>query len=256
MGIKDWFGGDKKKAELRDKVKEAVSDGKLDARDLKEIEEKRQELGVTHARDDRTIMRRALYNEAVAAAKQDGEITGTDAHELAKIQKFLALRDDQVEKTKWDLQRLRTLTEIRHGNLPSVPPNSSSLRGVQIEPGEEAHYSMSVEVLDLPTTRQNDGVRAEFGAPYEQGSAKMHVLPEDGAKLQGDASLVLTNRRLVIKMDTGKIAQIRYAPQAMIFLYSDGMRLERTVGNTVLRFKSKSEDSCEIVAELLAVLMK
>ncbi|MFZ3321753.1 MAG: hypothetical protein WA190_05225 [Usitatibacter sp.] len=256
MGIKDWFGGDKKKAELREKVKEAVADGKLDARDLKEIEEKRQELGVTHARDDRTVMRRALYNEAVAAASQDGEITGTDAHELAKIQKFLALRDDQVEKTKWDLQRLRTLTEIRRGNLPSVPSNSSSMRGVQLEPGEEAHYSMSVELMDLPTTRQNDGVRAEWAKPYGQGSAKMHALPEDGAKPQGDASLVLTNKRLVIRLENGKIAAIRYGPQAQIFLYSDGMRLERTVGNTVLRFKSKSEDTCEIVGELLAALMK
>src|SRR3974390_2939877 len=134
MGIKDWFGGDKKKAALREKVKEAVADGKLDSRDLKEIEKAQQELGVTAPADDRTVMRREIYNEAVAAARQDGEITGTDAHELAKIQKFLALRDDQVEKTKWDLQRLRTLTEIRRGSLPSVPSNSSSMRGVQLEP--------------------------------------------------------------------------------------------------------------------------
>ncbi|HEY2629452.1 MAG TPA: hypothetical protein VGI57_10010, partial [Usitatibacter sp.] len=206
MGIKDWFGGDKKKAELREKVKEAVSDGKLDARDLREIEQKRQELGVTPARDDRTVMRRALYNEAVNAAKAGGELTGTDAHELAKIQKFLALRDDQIEKTKWDLQRLRTLTEIRHGNLPLVPSNSSSLRGAQLEPAETAHYSMSVEVLGLPTTRQNDGVRAEWNKAYEQGSAKMHVLPGDGAKPQGDATVILTDKRLILKTESGKVA--------------------------------------------------
>ena len=115
---------------------------------------------------------------------------------------------------------------------------------------------MSVEVLDLPTTRQNDGVRAEWAKPYEQGTAKMHVLPEDGAKLQGDASVVITNRRLLIKMENGKIAAIRYGPQAQIYLYSDGVRLERTVGNTVLRFKSNSEDTIEIVAELLAAVMR
>jgi len=256
MGIKDWFGGDKKKAAFREKIKEAVADGKLDARDLKELEKARQELGVSGAGDDRTVLRREVYNEAVAAAKADGELSGTDAHELAKIQKFLALRDDQVERTKWDLQRLRTLTEIRHGNLPTVPPNSSALRGVQVEPGEIAHYSMSVEVLDLPSTRQNDGVRAEFGVPYPAGSAKAHVLPEDGAKPQGEASLVITNRRLVLKMENGKIAQVRYSPQALIALYSDGVRLERTVGNTVLRFKSKSEETVEIVGELLSALMK
>jgi len=256
MGIKDWFGGDKKKAALREKVKEAVADGKLDARDLKEIEKARQELGVTPAADDRTVMRREIYNEAVNAAKSDGEITGTDAHELAKIQKFLALRDDQVEKTKWDLQRLRTLTEIRRGNLPQVPSNSSSMRGVQLEPDETAHYSMSVEVFDLATTRQNDGVRAEWGVAYEAGTAKMHVLPGDGAKPQGDATVIITNRRVLIRTENGKVAAIRYAPQAQMYLYSDGIRLERTVGNTVLRFKSGSEDTIEIVAELFSALMK
>lgn len=256
MGIKDWFGGDKKKAAFREKIKEAVADGRLDAKDLKELEKARQELGVTGAGDDRTVLRREVYNEAVAAVKRDGQISGTDAHELAKIQKFLALRDDQVEKTKWDLARLRTLTEIRHGNLPSVPPNNAALRGVQIEPGELAHYSMTVEVLDLPSTRQNDGVRAEWNRPYESGAAKAHVLPEDGAKPQGEASLIITNRRLVLKMESGKIAQVRYGPQAQIALYSDGIRLERTVGNTVLRFRSKSEETCEIVGELLAALMK
>src|SRR6185503_2850525 len=94
MGIKDsikgWFEGDKKKDAFREKVKEAVSDGKLDAKDLKEIEEARQELGVSDARDDRTVIRREIYNEAVQAAKREGDITATDQHELDKIQKFLA----------------------------------------------------------------------------------------------------------------------------------------------------------------------
>ena len=55
-GIKGWLEGDKKKEAFREKVKEAVSDGKLDAKDLKEIEAARQELGVTEARDDRTVL--------------------------------------------------------------------------------------------------------------------------------------------------------------------------------------------------------
>ncbi|HEY4997533.1 MAG TPA: hypothetical protein VII36_00245 [Usitatibacter sp.] len=256
MGIKDWFGGDKKKAAFRDKIKEAVSDGKLDSQDLRKLEEYRKELEVSGAGDDRTVLRREVYNEAVAAVRKDGEVTATDAHELAKIQKFLALRDDQVEKTRWDLARLRTLTEIRHGNLPTVPSNNSALRGVQLEPDEVAHYSMTVELFDQPSTRQADGLRMEWRQPYEVDAAKAHVLPEAGAKPQGEASLVLTNRRLILKTEGGKIAAIRYGPQAQIYLYSDGIRLERTVGNTLLRWKSKSEETAEIVGELLAALMK
>lgn len=254
MGIKDWFGGDKKKAAYREKFKEAVADGKLDTQDLKNLEEARKELEVTEARDDKTIIRRALYNEAVGAVKRDGEVTATDAHELAKIQKFLALRDDQVEKTRWDLARLRTLTEIRRGNLPVVPP--ASLRGVPLEPEETAHYTMTVELFDLPSTRQNDGLRMEWNRPYESDSAKMHVLPEDGAKPQGEATLIVTNKRLVLRTEGGKTAAVRYGPQAMIHLYADGIRLEKTVGSTLLRFKSRSEETCEIVGELLGAVMK
>lgn len=256
MGIKDWFGGDKKKAAYREKLKEAVSDGKLDSHDMKELAKLQQELDVPSPAEDRTVMRREIYNEAVAAAKSDGELTGTDAHELAKIQKFLALRDDQVEKTRWDLQRLRTLTEIKRGNLPEVPANNASLRGVEMEAGEIAHYSMSVEMMDLGSTRQNDGLEMQFAGGYESGASQMHVLPEDGAKPQGDASLVLTNRRLIVKTAGGKVAAIRYAPQAKIALYCDGIRLERTVGNTLLRFKSKSTETGEIVGELLGILMR
>src|SRR5438132_452690 len=170
MGIKDWFGGDKKKAALRDKVKEAVSKGRLDTDDLKAIEEARRSLDVTPAADDKTVFRREIYNEAANAVRQDGKVTATDAHELAKIQKFLGLRDDQVEKTKWNLARLRTLTEIRNGTLPTVPPSNVALRGVPLEENEVAHYSISVELFNLVSTRQADGVAMAWGGSYTEGA--------------------------------------------------------------------------------------
>jgi len=264
VGIKDWLGGDKikdlfagdkKKAEYREKVKEAVSDGRLDAEELKSLEELRKELDVTEARDDRTIIRRALYNEAVSAVKKEGEVTATDAHELAKIQKFLALRDDQIERTRWDLARLRTLTEIRAGNLPTVPPSNAALRGVQLGPEETAHYTLSVDMFDLGSTRGADGVRIEWNRPYDRGAARVHVLPESGAKPVGEGSLIFTNKRLILKIGT-RTAAIKYGPDAHIHVYSDGIRLQKTIGNTLLKFRSGSEETGEIVAELLAGLMK
>jgi len=264
MGIKDWLGGDKlkdlfagdkKKAAYREKVKEAVSDGKLDSEELKSLEELRKELDVTDARDDKTVIRRAIYNEAVSAVKKDGDVTATDAHELAKIQKFLALRDDQVERTKWDLARLRTLTEIRQGNLPTVSPSSSSLRGVQLEPDEIAHYSLGVDMLDLSSTRGADGVPVRWNKPYDSGSARVHGLPEAGAKPVGEGSLIITNRRLVLKIGT-RTASVKYGPDAQIHLYSDGIRLQKTIGNSLLKFRSGSDETGEIVGELLAALMR
>ena len=255
MGIKDWFGGDKKKAAYREKVKEAVADGKLSADDMQELKALRAELDVTDAADDKTQYRREIYNEAVDAARSKGQLTATGAQELAKIQKFLALRDDQVEKTKWDVQRLRTLTEIRQGNVPMVPESNIALRGVVMEPGEIAHYTMTVDVLDAVSIRQNEGVRVEWGAPYEEGTAGRHALPDEGAKPIGESNLILTNKRLVLKTGT-RVAAVKYGRDAQIFLYSDGLRLPRTVGNTLLRFRSGSDSTAEIVGTLLAVLMR
>jgi hypothetical protein len=255
MGIKDWFGGDKKKAAYREKVKEAVAKGNLNTEDLKSLRELQEELQVTPAADDKTIMRREIYNEAVGAIRDKGQLSATGVHELAKIQKFLALRDDQVERTQWDLARLRTLTEIRNGILPTVSTSNVSLRGVQFEPDEIAHYSLQVDLLDQPSTRQNDGIRVMWNTPYDPGSAAGHVLPEDGARAMGEGTLILTDRRLVLKTGN-KTAAVKYARDAQIYLYGDGIRLPRTVGNTLLRFRSRSGDTGEIVGELLAALMR
>jgi hypothetical protein len=255
MGIKDWFGGDKKKAAYREKVKEAVADGKLSSTDMQELKALRAELDVTDAADDKTQYRREIYNEAVDAARSKGQLTATGAQELAKIQKFLALRDDQIEKTKWDVQRLRTLTEIRKGNLPTVPESNVALRGVQFEPGEIAHYTMTVDVLDAGAIRKEEGVRIGWGVAYDDGSALAHALPVEGAKPLGESTLVLGSRRLILKTGT-RVAAVKYGREAQIFLYCDGIRLPRTVGNTLLKFRSGSDSTAEIVGALLAALMR
>jgi hypothetical protein len=87
-------------------------------------------------------------------------------------------------------------------------------------------------------------------------SAKAHSLPTEGARELGDGYLIITNKRLVLRPTQGKIAAVVYAPEANLYLYTDGLRIERTVGNTILRFKSKSDGTAEIVGELLAALMR
>jgi hypothetical protein len=259
MGIKDWLSsiGDKsrKQAELREKVKDAVSDGKLSATDIHDIRTLQAELEVDPPAADKTQVRRALFDGAFDAVRNKGNVTTTGIHELHKIQKFLGLRDDQIEKAKFEMNRLRTLSEIRKGNLPVVPSTSVSLRDLPLESGEVAHYSVPVDILDQSSTRGADGVQLQWARPYEEGSARPHVLPEDGAREVGEATLVITNRRLILKT-ARKVAAVQLAPQAQIFLYGDGVRLQRTVGNTLLRFRSGSDETSEIVGEILAAVMK
>jgi hypothetical protein len=258
MGIKDWFGmGDKakKKQAYRDAVKDAVSDGKLSNTDLVDLGNLQKELDVTGAADDRTIIRREMFNEAVGAVREKGKLGPQEAADLAKIQKFLALRDDQLEQTKWDLARLRTLTEIRQGTLPVVAASNVALRGVQLEPGETPHYTVPVDLLEQSSTRGADGLPMRMGRRHESGSTSGHILPEDGAKPLGDGTLIITNQRLLVKTGNRQAA-VKYSNAEQIYVYGDGIRLQRTVGNTLLKFKSRSEDTGEIVAEILAAVMR
>ncbi|QJR16807.1 hypothetical protein [Usitatibacter palustris] len=255
MGIKDWFGGDKKKAEFREEAKKLAT-GPLTPKTAAQLEKLREDHGIEDAGDDKTVLRREIYNTAAKDAQARGKLSAGEAAELAKIQKFLALRDDQVDRTKQNLSKLRVLTEIRQGRIPVVPKENAALRQVQFQPGEIAHYAVQVEMLDRPTTSGRDGVAVKWGKPYVANSAKVQGMPLDGARSQGEGYLILTNQRLIFKSGMKPAAAIAYSPQAEIHLYAEGLRLQRTVGNTLLVFKSQSEDTAEIVGELLAALMR
>ena len=251
MGLKDFFK-DKKKEAFKEEAQE-VAKGKLAPGRAEEL----AKVAAEHGQDvgsDKTELRRSIYNKAAGAAKVRGRLTSNEAAELAKIQKFLALRDDQVEKTKWDLSRLRTVTDIRQGKLPVVPPTHPALRGLQFLPQELAHYVVPVTVEDRSSASGYLGQRVKWATPYAINSARGHTLPADGGKSLGEGQLVLTNRRLYLR--AGKDAAVEYSPQANLYLYNDGLRIERTVGNTILRFKTKSDGTAEIVGELLSVLMR
>lgn len=253
MGIKDWFGGDKKKEAFREQAKEALG-GKLTPGSAAELVKVAREHDMDPS-DDKTQLRRDIYNQAVGSVKAQGKLSTGEAEELAKIQKFLALRDDQVERTKMDLVKLRTLTEIRKGKLPAVAANSAAMRGVQLVPGEVAHYAVQVEVLDRASSPPQAGVPVKWGAPYVINSARAQSLPGDGNKELGEGYLFITNKRLFFKGES-RSAAVEYSPGAKFFIYRDGMRLERNIGHTLLRFKSRSDETAEIAGELLCALMR
>ena len=89
MGIKDWLGlGDKakKKQAYREAVKEAVADGRLSNSEMMDLSNLRKELDVTDAADDRTVIRREIFNEAVEAVRrlqQDARTTTGQVLHLA-----------------------------------------------------------------------------------------------------------------------------------------------------------------------------
>ena len=251
MGIKDWFGGDKKKAAYREKVKEAVADGKLSGTDMQKLQELREELDVTDAADDRTSIRREIYDEAFDAKRSQGQLNQTGILDLQKIQKFLALRDDQIADKKVELNRLRMLTEIRKGNLPTVPPTHAALRGVKLEPEEISYYSVQVQMMSTSRTG-DDGMPIDVNFEYAEGASRAHFMPEEGAKPIGDGLVIITNQRLIIKTESGRVASVKFGGEGQAYLYNEGLRVKGTMNQTLLKFKSGADETAEIVGELLA----
>lgn len=248
MGIKDWFGGDKKKAIYREKVKEALSDGKLTKEKVAELEAARQALEVEDAADDRTRFRREAFNEAVSAVKAGGKMTADEARELARIQKFLALSDDQIEKTRWDLVRLKTFTDIREGRLPQVSATHNALRGLKMQDAEIAHYCVPAEIFSIADPGTSIGARLNTGASYQLGAGAHHDLPTASAVLQDSGVFLLTNQRIMLRAD-GHLHAFIIREIEQFYFYRNGVRLKTRKGNTLLRFQS--EGVVDVVGALL-----
>ena len=69
MGIKDWFGGNKKKEEFREKAKETFRNAKLTPGKAQELNKLAEEFQIEDAGDDKTMLRKEVYNAAVGSAK-------------------------------------------------------------------------------------------------------------------------------------------------------------------------------------------
>lgn len=251
MALKDWFGGDKKKAEFRDKVKEAVSDGKLTPERIAELEAVRKELDTSEAADDRTQMRREVFNTAVGAVKAGGKLTPEQAAELARVQKYLALRDDQVDKTRMDLAHLRKMTDIRQGALPTVSPENSAMRGLALESGELAHYCVAANFMSADEAGPAPGQPVVAGITYRPGSGRGHALPAKTATPMGEGVFILSNKRFILK--GGRTISYPLKQPAEVFAYRDGLRLNFKKKQVMVQFRD--ENITDVAATMLTRLL-
>jgi hypothetical protein len=87
---------------------------------------------------------------------------------------------------------------------------------------------------------------------YAEGASRAHFLPEEGAKPVGDGIVIITDQRLVIKTDAGRVASVKFGGEGQAFLYNEGLRVKGSMNQTLLKFKSGADETAEIVGELLA----
>jgi hypothetical protein len=250
MGLGDWLRGGKKKEQFREAVKEAVSDGKLTEQKRAELESLREELG-SDTSDDKTQMRRDVYNVAVGAVKAGGKLTPKEEAELRRIQDFLNLKDDQVDKTRMDLRRLSVVTEINKGKLPVVSRDNASLKGLPLEPGEIAHYAVAATCFETPDAGAVIGERFLFGSAFRAGMGRSFSLPVKGAVSRGGGVFVLSNQRFIFHGANGTIG-IKLRQPEDIYFYADGLRLK--MKKSQLLYQISAQSVMDVVCAILAKL--
>lgn len=250
MGLKDWFRGGKKKEQFRDAVRQAVSDGKLTDAKRAELEALKEQLDADPG-EDRTQLRREVYNVAVGAVKAGGKLTPKEEAELARIQEFLALRDDQVDKTRMDLRRLRIVTEINKGNLPVVSAEHTALKGLALDAGEVPHYTVAAESFDAGDIGTAIGSRL-VATQFRPGMGRAFALPVKGATSNGQGVFILTSQRFIFRGP--KSYGVKHQQPDEIYLYRDGLRLKMKKTQAMLQIRD--EAVIDIVGAILAQVAK
>ena len=244
MGIKNWFGGDKKKEAFREEAQGGRSRARSRRGKVEEAHQGGQAPRDRESGDDKTQLRRDVSQQGRRrAVRAQGHLfVEGNRGAAARSRSSWRCATTRSSATKWDLAKLRTLTEIR-GQAPArCLANSAALRGVQLRagrdralrgPGGSARPASMGGQAGVP-------VKWEHVLRDQFGQGPLHP----GRRQQGDwakAILFITNKRLFSKVS--RAAAVEYSPKANFFLYRDGIRLERNVGNTLLKYKSRSDET-------------
>ena len=249
MGLLDLF---RKKADInketfRAEVRDAVKDGKLSAEGVRQLEKRKTELDVDAASADQTIIRREAFQVAADAVIAGGRISAAEEQELQRIQAYLGLKDAQVAQTRVELARLRRLTEMKAGKFPSISPENTVMRGLQMGAGEVPHWAELATLLDAQDAGGTAGIgqRVVARAMYQPGSAAAFSVPLKNALAMAEGHLVLTNRRMLFKSPE-RVFEYAYDKPEEIHLYKDGVRLRLRGGRAVI-FKLRTEGNVDFI---------
>lgn len=206
----------------------AVRDGELTSDEIEELEEKREELGLTAA--DVNGMKTRAFQIAMNAATADGIITPKEERDLEKIRAYLGVSERDFSKNKSNFNRMRFLYEVQRGNLPLI-----DVPGLHLMPREAAHFNTKAVLMEgIGPVRNKNWHEEPSGlllqteanlmqpAQYQAEQCKGHRLPDRGLTQVVDGSLSLTNQRVVFNAISNWFSH-KYENIAYARLYEDAL---------------------------------
>jgi len=240
----------KDKKQFFQSLLKAADDGKLTDSEIKQIQTRKSELELTD--DDLKSVRVQAYNAALHAARSDGKVTVEEEAELDKLQSTLKISDVEITKSKQELARLRLLTEIQNGNMPTV-----SVQNVILQKSETAHWAEPGNILEeRVVSRRYEGgsqglsFRIAKGVSYRVGGHRGHLVTDKAVLPVSSGELIITNKRVIFRGDA-KSFNVRLDKLLEINFFSDGVRLTDDKGKPRIVQLSNSGNA-DIVGAVLS----
>ena len=239
-----------KRDELYAVIEAAAADGRFTEREMQSIQDQCVVLGLSP--DDLKEVRVRAYRAAATTISQDSEVTDEELSDLEEIQKFLQIPEGDVATTKRALYRLRLISEISQGNLPTL-----DLQGVVLRKQEQIHWIEAASLIEERVIRktyvggtQSVGFRVMKGVTFRVGGTRGHMIAERDMIPISFGDLIVTNQRVIFRGDK-KSFQLLMSKLLEFEAYGDGLRLTDINGKPrALRIHEPS--NTDIVAAVLS----
>lgn len=241
------------KKQFFNNVLQAAEDGKLTDEEMDELTRQYKEFGLTD--EDLKKVRVTTFIKAYNSTKADGQITDEEYEDLKGIQRFLKIPDEEIEGTKKELRKLRLISEIQRGNLPTLTaPN------VILQKAEVAHWKEPASLIEERViSRRYEGGSQGFsfriakGVSYRVGGHRGHIVSETGNVPVSRGNLVLTSKRTIFEGDR-KSFSLKFDKILNIDVYNDGMKVSVENGkNKLLLFGSR--ENADVIGAMVSQLI-
>jgi hypothetical protein len=240
----------KDKKEFFENLVRAAADGKLTDEEINELAAECKRLDLTE--DDMRSVRVQAYEAALRTARADSQISCAEEAELLKLQRFFKIPDADISTSKRELARLRLLTEIQNGNLPTI-----AVVNVVLQKKETAFWSERASLFEERVVRRryeggSRGVslRIMKGVSYRIGSHRGHIVTDKAMLPVSTGDLIITNKRVIFRGD-GKSFSVKLDKLLEVHFYADGVRLTDDKGKPRM-LKFMKEGNTDVIGAILS----
>lgn len=241
----------KNKKEVEELLVKAISDGRLTAEEISEIEKKKTEFGFTDK--DFEKLKITIFSLAFKAVKSGKILTKDGETELENIQKYLAIPDSDIFAEKQEIKKLRLITKISEGDIPSVEINNIILQKNEIGYWVEPVELIEEKVLYRRYEGGSSGVsfRVMKGVRYHVGGFKGHMVSDVGKVTVDRGDLIITNKRVIFRGNEKSFTNslVKFLD---IHFFNNALQLTEINRTKPRIFKFTQQGNSEIMAAIIS----